>query len=186
MLALAFAVRAAREGSSALHLDGIARLAPWLTGGDPDDDDAGRRQRRRPVPATSSTCRSRQPGSRLSQGSRLAAAGVLHVEFGLVQLDRYQQDERARRRLARPTFARWLEGGRLRRARAGDLRRGGLNDAQVTAVRAVAARPTTVLTGGPGTGKTWTVAELLRALRFADGRAPRVALAAPTGKAAAR
>lgn len=32
VLALAFAVRAAREGSSALHLDGIARLAPWLPG----------------------------------------------------------------------------------------------------------------------------------------------------------
>ena len=50
---------------------------------------------------------------------------------------------------------------------------------------------TTVLTGGPGTGKTTTVAALLALLRRA-GRAPRrppalrIALAAPTGKAAAR
>ncbi|WP_068402599.1 exodeoxyribonuclease V subunit alpha, partial [Kribbia dieselivorans] len=42
------------------------------------------------------------------------------------------------------------------------------------------------LTGGPGTGKTRTIATVLRSLRFADGREPRVALAAPTGKAAAR
>jgi exodeoxyribonuclease V alpha subunit len=45
-----------------------------------------------------------------------------------------------------------------------------------------------VITGGPGTGKTYTVARLL-ALLFAlapDPGALRVALAAPTGKAAAR
>ncbi|WP_432498066.1 exodeoxyribonuclease V subunit alpha [Kineococcus gypseus] len=44
-----------------------------------------------------------------------------------------------------------------------------------------------VLGGGPGTGKTTTVARLLAALHaLADGAPPRVALAAPTGKAAAR
>lgn len=46
----------------------------------------------------------------------------------------------------------------------------------------------TLVTGGPGTGKTYTVARLL-ALLFATaaaGSEPRVALAAPTGKAAAR
>jgi len=45
-----------------------------------------------------------------------------------------------------------------------------------------------LVTGGPGTGKTFTAARLL-ALLFAVDRAPqrlRVALAAPTGKAAAR
>jgi len=45
-----------------------------------------------------------------------------------------------------------------------------------------------VITGGPGTGKTYTVARLL-ALLFATAPEPerlRVALAAPTGKAAAR
>ena len=46
----------------------------------------------------------------------------------------------------------------------------------------------TVITGGPGTGKTYTAARLL-ALLFATAAQPeqlRVALAAPTGKAAAR
>ena len=48
----------------------------------------------------------------------------------------------------------------------------------------------TVLTGGPGTGKTTTVARLLALLAeqaSLSGRPPlRIALAAPTGKAAAR
>ncbi|MFZ5528458.1 MAG: exodeoxyribonuclease V subunit alpha [Pseudomonadota bacterium] len=45
-----------------------------------------------------------------------------------------------------------------------------------------------IITGGPGTGKTYTVARLLALLlRLADGaHPPRITLAAPTGKAAAR
>ncbi len=58
------------------------------------------------------------------------------------------------------------------------------------AARAAASRWTTVLTGGPGTGKTTTVAGLLALVaeqhELATGRPPRIALAAPTGKAAAR
>ncbi|OBH04924.1 exodeoxyribonuclease V subunit alpha [Mycobacterium sp. E2699] len=48
----------------------------------------------------------------------------------------------------------------------------------------------TVLTGGPGTGKTTTVARLLALVaeqaELAGSARPRIALAAPTGKAAAR
>ena len=47
-------------------------------------------------------------------------------------------------------------------------------------------RRVTVLAGGPGTGKTTTVARLLALLHDQPGPPPRVALAAPTGKAAAR
>lgn len=47
------------------------------------------------------------------------------------------------------------------------------------------AQAVTVLTGGPGTGKTTTVARLLALLAEQAGRL-RIALAAPTGKAAAR
>ena len=52
------------------------------------------------------------------------------------------------------------------------------------------AQALTVLTGGPGTGKTTTVARLLALLaeqaQLAGASRPRIALAAPTGKAAAR
>jgi exodeoxyribonuclease V alpha subunit len=56
---------------------------------------------------------------------------------------------------------------------------------------ALAARsPFTVITGGPGTGKTTTVVRLLGLLqtlhRTDTGRSLRIRLAAPTGKAAAR
>jgi exodeoxyribonuclease V alpha subunit len=44
----------------------------------------------------------------------------------------------------------------------------------------------TVLTGGPGTGKTTTVAKVLALLQHLAGPGVRIALAAPTGKAAAR
>lgn len=44
----------------------------------------------------------------------------------------------------------------------------------------------TVVAGGPGTGKTYTVARMLAALARTSASFPRVALCAPTGKAAAR
>ncbi len=44
----------------------------------------------------------------------------------------------------------------------------------------------TVIAGGPGTGKTHTIAAMLSALAQSDEPFPLVALAAPTGKAAAR
>lgn len=183
VLALALAIRAAREGSSALHLDGVARLAPRPPGDGPDDDAEEDAEAIGPADFIDLP----EPAAWLEAvaRSRLVASGVLHVEFGLVQLDRYRADERL--------VAEWLDGrspdglkGVEPTALEQAIAAGGLNDAQVTAVRAVTARPTTVLTGGPGTGKTWTVASILRALRFNDGGAPRVALAAPTGKAAAR
>ncbi|MBT0587345.1 exodeoxyribonuclease V subunit alpha [Alteromonas oceanisediminis] len=43
-----------------------------------------------------------------------------------------------------------------------------------------------ILTGGPGTGKTYTVARLLLALHVASGQELHIGLAAPTGKAAQR
>ena len=58
---------------------------------------------------------------------------------------------------------------------------------QREAVRMAATRAFSVVTGGPGTGKTRTVVWLLAALLGQQpGRPLRIALAAPTGKAAAR
>lgn len=58
-------------------------------------------------------------------------------------------------------------------------------DWQLTAIATVAARPFTILCGGPGTGKTTTVARAIAVLRHLHPNL-RTALAAPTGKAAAR
>jgi exodeoxyribonuclease V alpha subunit len=55
---------------------------------------------------------------------------------------------------------------------------------QRSAAEVALSQGLTVLTGGPGTGKTTTVARLLALL--AEGSRLRIALAAPTGKAAAR
>ncbi len=69
-------------------------------------------------------------------------------------------------------------------------RSGTAPDRQALAVLTGLVSPLTVITGGPGTGKTTTVLWLLAAwigLRLAAGEAvPRIHLAAPTGKAAAR
>jgi exodeoxyribonuclease V alpha subunit len=66
-----------------------------------------------------------------------------------------------------------------------------VDPAQLAAAQAVAHRNLVVIAGGPGTGKTTTVARLLTGLVLArpGGHAAaveRIALAAPTGKAAAR
>jgi exodeoxyribonuclease V alpha subunit len=62
---------------------------------------------------------------------------------------------------------------------------GDETDWQLAAVVAGATRPLTVLCGGPGTGKTTTVAKLLSVLLH-DDPTLRIAITAPTGKAAAR
>ncbi len=60
---------------------------------------------------------------------------------------------------------------------------------QKLAAATAAARPFAVISGGPGTGKTTTVAKLLAILvetGLQGGKAPAIRLVAPTGKAAAR
>ena len=60
---------------------------------------------------------------------------------------------------------------------------------QRAAVESAVRGTTTVLTGGPGTGKTTTIARLLAVVseqhELRTGRPPRIAMCAPTAKAAA-
>jgi exodeoxyribonuclease V alpha subunit len=62
----------------------------------------------------------------------------------------------------------------------------GFPDRQRTAAEIALSSPLSVIAGGPGTGKTRTVARLLAAALTASGPVREFALAAPTGKAAAR
>ena len=111
---------------------------------------------------------------------------VLHLDDGLLYLDRY-----------------WIEECRVAQdvlALADARRSGSVPDInrlfpdsfaeQRGAAQLALSRALTVLTGGPGTGKTTTVARLLALLAEQaelDGKPRlRIALAAPTGKAAAR
>ena len=61
-----------------------------------------------------------------------------------------------------------------------------LNEAQTRAVRCAIRTPLTVVSGEPGTGKTAVIVSLLRAAARLEIPPHRIALAAPTGKAAKR
>lgn len=63
---------------------------------------------------------------------------------------------------------------------------GSTVDWQRVAAALAVRRRLSVITGGAGTGKTTTVVKILVALRQLEGEGLRIALAAPTGKAAAR
>ncbi len=117
----------------------------------------------------------------------------LRLTGGRLYLERYWlQEESVRRQLQ----ARWtrpapvVDRQRMRVASDRLFRRDGLAEDEVDRQRLAAAvamlSSVSVIAGGPGTGKTTTVAALLSLLADQPGRTPRIALAAPTGKAAAR
>ena len=68
----------------------------------------------------------------------------------------------------------------------GRLFAGQGDDRQRLAAAAAVLRRLAIVAGGPGTGKTTTVARIVALLAEQAPREPLVALAAPTGKAAAR
>jgi exodeoxyribonuclease V alpha subunit len=179
LLAAAIAVRAVRQGSICVDLATVADAA-LDTAGDGDvvlpwpDPEAW-------VAAVAS--------------SPLVGERVLRLDGSDLYLDRYWREEQqvcdalvARVRRTRtdppevdaPLLARGLE--RVLGASA--------DEDQREAVLSGAHRWTTILTGGPGTGKTTTVAGLLALLveqhEAAHAAPPRIALCAPTGKASAR
>ena len=168
LLAAALAVRAVRHGSVCADLTTVSEVAPDLAWPDHADWVAAVEQ------------------------SPLLTAGVLRWEFGLLYLDRYWHQEvqlcadlDARTAHPAPVVDETSLDAGL--ARVFD---GPTYGEQRDASRRAAAGWTTVLTGGPGTGKTTTVAGLLALLAEQAqraGRPPlRIALTAPTGKAAAR
>jgi len=163
-LAVALAVRAVRSGSVCVDLRTVAAQVgvPELPWPDPD--------------GWLSTV----------NASPLAEHKVVRLDGDLLYLDRYWREEEQVRddvvallssppRTAVPGLERLFPAGW---------------EEQRAAAEAALTRSLTVLTGGPGTGKTTTVARLLAAFaeqaELAGGPPPRMALAAPSGKAAAR
>lgn len=60
-----------------------------------------------------------------------------------------------------------------------------LNPKQKQAVEMALSSPISLITGGPGTGKTYTAAHIVKGYLHSQKKEPRLLLAAPTGKAAA-
>lgn len=166
-LAVAFAVRALRGGSVCVDVTTIAELAAELS---PD-----------PLPDTA------QLLSALRVSPLCATPPVLHLQDDRwLYLDRYWREEKqvcddllgllsSRPAVERPDVRRLFPPG---------------YEEQREAAKIALLQGVTVLTGGPGTGKTTTIARLLAAVaeqaELAGAARPRIALAAPTGKAAAR
>ena len=190
-LAVAFAVRAVRLGSVTVDLETIAGTAtvddaaeidlaglPW--------PDPGRW-----VDAVAASSLVAIGDAEEGPGDQRGAARPVRLLGTRVALDRYWRHERS------------IVADLLRRAGATvtdvdeSLLAGGLDrlfpgsgpDAQREAAETALRRSFSVIAGGPGTGKTTTVAAVLALLHEQarrHDRPLRVALAAPTGKAAAR
>jgi exodeoxyribonuclease V alpha subunit len=112
---------------------------------------------------------------------------VLHLyDDRLLYLDRYWREEK---QVCDDLLALLVPGPTVKVPASERLFPAGFEE-QREAAEIALSQPVTVLTGGPGTGKTTTVARLLALLaeqaELAGASRPRIALAAPTGKAAAR
>lgn len=172
-LAVAFVVRAVRGGSVCIDLSQVATQVAAQVGV------AGL-----PWPPAA------EWSAAVSQSRLVTEQPVLHLDAGLLYLDRYWIEEC---RVAADVLA--LAGTR-RGGTAPDIARlfPGSYAEQRGAAEVALSRALTVLTGGPGTGKTTTVARLLALLaeqaeldaQPVGHKKLRIALAAPTGKAAAR
>ena len=172
-LAVAFVVRAVRGGSVCVDLATVAEDdidVPW------------------PAPAAWQAALSTSP-------LVTSAAPVLRIleqdDVLLVYLDRYWREEEQVHAdlVGRPAALVAPDEDWLAAALDRVFPTEGY-DEQRSAARVALSRATTVLTGGPGTGKTTTVAALLalcaERAQLAGEPPVRIALAAPTGKAAAR
>ncbi|MBZ5735768.1 exodeoxyribonuclease V subunit alpha [Nocardioides sp. TRM66260-LWL] len=177
-LAVALAVRAVRHGSVCVDLAGLA-----TEDAEPAASDA--------VSGGAELPPWPDAAAWLAEvaASPLAEAGVVRLEHDLLYLDRYWREEGQVRDdlLARAAASPEVDAVALQ-AHAERLFPAGFEEQRAAALRA-AGSWTSVLTGGPGTGKTTAVAGLLALLgaqAAREGRALRIALTAPTGKAAAR
>lgn len=181
LLAAALAVRGVRQGSVCLDL---ARTAE----GTAVDGLAAEDVAALPWPTPTAWVAAVEASPLVAVGHDGPADRPLRLVDGLLYLDRYWRQERV--------VAEYVDRAMLTLPAAFD-RAGFLAgvdrlfpskepDRQRLAAVVAAHRSFSIVAGGPGTGKTTTVARLLALLQDQAGGTLRVGLAAPTGKAAAR
>ncbi|MCM6772260.1 exodeoxyribonuclease V subunit alpha [Nocardia sp. CDC159] len=200
LLATALAVRAVRSGSVCLELPRMHDIGVDGEGFDADDPEAID-PATLPWPEVDAVLTALR-ASPLVQGSPagpLRPLRLVEPEGGapLLYLDRYYRQEQTirdaltARAATHPLIDPKTVREQLDRLFPDSHRPGEPPDRQRVAAALAATHWTTVVAGGPGTGKTHTIARILALLvalqRAVPGApAPRIALAAPTGKAAAR
>lgn len=130
-----------------------------------------------------------------SAGEAAGLATPLVLDSERLYLRRYWQAESGvaahlHQRLGQPLAVAGELAEQLAALFAGNQREGDDPDWQRVACALALRQRLTIISGGPGTGKTTTVTRLLALLQqqslTRDGEALRIRLAAPTGKAAAR
>ena len=189
-LAAAFAVRAPRLGHIRADLRSLRTVAESEGEEETDLDDL-------PWPDPDTWLSKVAASPLVAVGEEDARVAPLRLIGTALYLDRFWRDERevAAQLVARvgsqpsapagrPTDGLWLA------AAVGRLFPSDADPEQRWAVAVAALRGLVVIVGGPGTGKTTTVAKLIGLLgeqaSAAGSELPLVALAAPTGKAANR
>ena len=181
LLAMALAVRALRAGSTCLELSAIQEVRF-----DTDEESVGVPAALLPEPEAWLAAITASP--LVTVGPDAGGDRPLRLVGRLLYLERYWQEESV---VAAELVARFgrppeqVQPAALAAARAELLGNDSDLD-QVTAALVPALTGVTVVAGGPGTGKTHTLARLLGVLWRTLPKAPLVALAAPTGKAAVR
>ncbi|MBY6687345.1 exodeoxyribonuclease V subunit alpha [Rhodococcus sp. BP-149] len=181
LFAVALAVRAVRVGSVCLDL---TRLRD-VTADDGVDTDA------LPWPDDAAVVAALRASPLVLGGESGPLRPVLVVDTAdgpLLYLQRYYLQEKVIRDVlaARALDAPAVDVEAVRQGLATYFPSTEVPDRQRIAAALAATGWTTVIAGGPGTGKTHTVARILALLTAVHGPGLRIGLAAPTGKAAAR
>ncbi|GAC56065.1 exodeoxyribonuclease V alpha chain [Gordonia hirsuta DSM 44140 = NBRC 16056] len=189
LIAIALAVRAVRTGSTCVPLATIGEITPELESAeDPAADTV------LPWPDPDRLVATLQASPLVTgcpSGPLRPLALMTSDEGPLLYLRKYFRQEQAIRAIleqrgaSRPT----IDPAALEQAIDrvfGPLVPGSDYDRQRAAAALAATSWTTVLAGGPGTGKTYTVARLLAVMEQLLGADVRIGLCAPTGRAAAQ
>jgi len=180
LLAAAFAVRAVRFGSVCVDLARVAESVAPTGGSD-----------LLPWPEATAWEAAVRASALVSDSTADTSADEvrpLRFADGLLYLERYWRQQQV--------VGRWVDAASPAAATAAAdpletvldrlFPTAGPDDLQRRAAAVTATNRFSILAGGPGTGKTWTVARILAVLQAQYAGRLRVALAAPTGKAAAR